>query len=119
MDSASPHLSEGVVRVFGENRTMDIMFPAHTTRLFQGVELVLFAALKIIKKKTRGDFGDDSVRDQINRLLQAYEQVSTSFTIRRAFKTTGFFPGVRSKPIRLVFNEGILRGNPGLSEILD
>jgi hypothetical protein len=96
---------------------MALVFPAHTTYLFQALDIVLFGALKTIKKTTHGDFGDDSVRDQVTNLLQAYEQVSTSFTIRGAFRKAGFFPDVRSKPIRLVFNEGILRENPGFSEI--
>jgi hypothetical protein len=73
--------------------------------------------LKINKRTAHGDFGDDSVRDQITNFLQPYEQVSTSLTIRGAFRKTGVFPDVRSKPIRLVFNEGILRENLGFSEI--
>jgi hypothetical protein len=96
---------------------MAIVFPDHTTHLFQALDLVLFGALKTIKKITHGDFGNDSVRDQVTKLLQTYEQVSTSFTIRGAFRKAGFSPDVRSKPIRLVFNEGILRENPGFSEI--
>jgi hypothetical protein len=93
------------------------VFPAHATHLFHGLDLVLFGTLKTIKKTIDGDFGDDSVWDQITKLLQAYEQVSTSFTIRGAFRKAGFFPDVRSKPIRLVFNKGILRENPGFSQI--
>jgi hypothetical protein len=98
---------------------MAIVFQAHTTHLFQALDLVLFDALKTIKKTTHGDFGDDSVRDQVTKLLQAYEQVSTSFTIHGAFRKAGFFPDFRSKPIRLVFNKGIFRENPGFSEILN
>jgi hypothetical protein len=56
--------------------------PAHIIRLFQALDLVLFGALKTIKKTIHGDFGNDSVRDQVIKLLQAYEHVSTSFTIR-------------------------------------
>jgi hypothetical protein len=96
---------------------MAIVFPTHTTHLFQALDLILFGTLKTIKKIMHGDFGDDSVRDQATKLLQAYEHVSTSFAIRGAFRKAEFFPDVRSKPIRLVFNEGILRENPGFSEI--
>jgi hypothetical protein len=112
MDSTSPHVPEPVLRVLPENRIMAILFLAHTTHLFQALDLVLFGALKTIKNTTHGGFGDDSVVDQVPKLLQAYEQVSTSFTIRGAFRKAGFFPDVRSKPIRLIFNEGILRENP-------
>jgi hypothetical protein len=73
--------------------------------------------LNTIKKKVHGHFGDDSVREQITKLLQAYVQVSTSFTIGGAFRKAGFAPYVRSKPVRLVFDEEILRENPGFSEI--
>jgi hypothetical protein len=47
---------------------MAIVFPVHTKRLFQGLHLVFFGALKQIKKTTPGDFGDHSVRDQITTL---------------------------------------------------
>jgi hypothetical protein len=65
---------------------MAIVFPAQITNLFQGLDLGLFGAMKTMKKTAHGDFGDDSVRDQITKLLQTCEQVSKSFTIRGAFK---------------------------------
>jgi hypothetical protein len=73
--------------------------------------------LKTIKKTVHSDFGDDSAKDHMTKLLQAYEQVSTSFTIRDAFRRSEFTAEVRSKPIWLVFNKGILRQNPGFPEI--
>jgi hypothetical protein len=100
-----------------ENSLRKIVFPAHTTQIFQALDLVLFGAFTTIKKTTHGDFDDDSVRDQITKLLHAYKQVLTSFTICGAFRKAGFFPDVRLKPIWLVFNKGILRENPGFSEI--
>jgi hypothetical protein len=48
---------------------MAAVFPAHTTQLFQGLDLLLFGALKTIKKTTPGHFGDDCVQDQITKLL--------------------------------------------------
>jgi hypothetical protein len=112
MDSASPHVSERIPRVLGENRIMAIVFQAHTTHLIQALDLVLFGAMKTIRQTADGDFGDDSVWDQMTTLLQTYEQVSTSFTIRGAFKKTGLTAYVSSKPVRLIFNEEILRENP-------
>jgi hypothetical protein len=73
MNSASPHVSKHLLGVLGKNRIMAIVFPAHTTRLFQGLDLVLFDALKTIKKTTHGYFDDDSLRDQITKLLQGHE----------------------------------------------
>jgi hypothetical protein len=40
MDSAIPHTSESVRGILGENHIMAITFPAHTTKLFQAVDLV-------------------------------------------------------------------------------
>jgi hypothetical protein len=99
MDSASLHISERVLRVLGENRIMAIVLLTHIIHVFQELDLVLFGSLKTIKKTTHGDFNNDSVRDQVTKLLQAYEQVSTSFIIRGAFRKARFFPDVRSKPI--------------------
>jgi hypothetical protein len=96
---------------------MAIVFPTHTIHLFQTLDLVLFGILKTIKKITHSDFGDDSVRDQITKLLQTYEQVSTLFTIHSIFKKTGFIADVRLKPVRLAFNKEIFRENLGFSEI--
>jgi hypothetical protein len=95
---------------------MAVVFPTHTTHFFPKSGPDIIKCFEDNQKTTHGDFCDDSVRDQIAKLLQADEQVTTSFTIRVAFKKAGFFPDVRSKPIRLVFNEGILCENPGLSE---
>jgi hypothetical protein len=68
MDSASPHVPERVVKALRENRIIAIVFPAYFTRLFQGLDLVLFGALTTIKKRIHSDFDDDSVRDQITKL---------------------------------------------------
>jgi hypothetical protein len=54
---------------------MAILFPAHTTNIFQAPDLVSFGAMKGIKTTARGDFGDDSVQDYITKLLQAYRLV--------------------------------------------
>jgi hypothetical protein len=81
MDSASPHVSERVVRALGKNRIMNIVFPAHATHLFHGLDLVLFGTLKTIKKTTDGDFGDDSVWDQITKsvgLSKSHDYSKTS-----------------------------------------
>jgi hypothetical protein len=49
LDSAIPHLSERVRRIFGENHMMTLTFPAYTTNLFQTLDLVFFAVLKKLK----------------------------------------------------------------------
>jgi hypothetical protein len=49
MDSAVPHTSERVRRLFGENNSLAITFPAHTTMLFQALGLVFFGVLEKLK----------------------------------------------------------------------
>jgi hypothetical protein len=69
INSASLHVSERILRVLKENRITTIKFPAYTTYLFQSLYLVLFGALKTIKKTANGHFGDNSGRDQIRKML--------------------------------------------------
>jgi hypothetical protein len=70
MDWASAEVSEQILKVLRKNRITAIVFSAHTVHIFQIVDLILFGALKTIKKTAHGDFGNDSIRDQIRKLLQ-------------------------------------------------
>jgi hypothetical protein len=117
MNSASPHVSDRVLRALGKNRIMAVLFPTHTTNIFQALDLVLFDAMKGIKKTANGDFGDDSVQDYITKLLQAYEQVAISFTIHGVFRKAGLIPEFKSRLLQLRFSEDVLRANPCFSEI--
>jgi hypothetical protein len=83
IDSALPHTSERILRVLGENNIIAMTFPAHTTHLFQTLDLVFFGSLKHLKATATGEFGDDSVNNHLTKLIQAYEQTATSTTIRR------------------------------------
>jgi hypothetical protein len=73
MDSASPHISEGVFQLLGRNKIMVIVFPAHATNIFQALDLVFFGVLKKIKQMATGEFDERSVREQTTKLLQTYE----------------------------------------------
>jgi hypothetical protein len=46
MGSARPHISERVLGLLGQNKIMNTVFPAHTTNIFQALDLVFFAALE-------------------------------------------------------------------------
>jgi hypothetical protein len=89
MDSALPHVSERVLRLLGENKIMAVVFPAHTTNMFQPLDLVFFGALKKLRETATGEFDDDSMNDQITKLIHAYEQTATSMTIRGSFRRAG------------------------------
>jgi hypothetical protein len=119
MDSALPHVSERVLRLLGENKIMAIVFPAHTTNIFQALDLVFFGALKKLKQTATGEFDDESMNDQITKLIQAYEQTATSMTIRGSFRRAGLCPDMGSRPFKLRIDEEVLKSNPGFKEIWD
>jgi hypothetical protein len=77
MDSASPHVSERLLQLLGRNKIKAIVFPAYTTNIFQALDLLFFGVLKKIKQMATGEFDEQSVREQITKLLQAYEQTAT------------------------------------------
>jgi hypothetical protein len=95
---------------------MAIVFPAHTTNIFQALDLVFFAALKKIKQTVTGEFDENSVREQITTLIQAYKRTATSATIRGSFRRAGLCPMSEIRPVRLEFDEERSRGNPGFRE---
>jgi hypothetical protein len=101
MDSALPHVSERCLRLLGENRVLAVPFPAHATNIFQPLDLVFFGALKHRKASCKGGFCDGSVNDQLAKLAQAYEQTSTSVTIRGSFRKAGSIPNTSVRPFRL------------------
>jgi hypothetical protein len=47
MDSALPHISERILRSLGENNIIALTFPAHTTNLFQNLDLVFFDSRRV------------------------------------------------------------------------
>jgi hypothetical protein len=119
MDSASPHVSERSLRYLGQNNVLVVAFPAHTTNIFQALDLVFFGALKKLKASAEGEFGDSSVEDQIAKLIQADEQTATSATIRRSFREAGMVPDTSERSVKLVFDEVRVRENDSFREIWD
>jgi hypothetical protein len=117
MDSAPAHMSDRVLRLLGENKIIAITFPAHTTNLFQALDLVFFGALKKLKATAVGEFEDDSVNAQITKLIQAFEQTATSATIRGAFRKAGLELDVSRRPFKVKVVEERLRDNPGFREV--
>jgi hypothetical protein len=119
MDSASPHVSERCLRLLDDNRILAVAFPAHITNIFQALDLVFFDALEKLKANAQGEFDDDSVNDQITKLVQVYEQTFTSMTIRALFCKAGLVPDTSSRPFRLRFDKEEVRENAEFKEILD
>jgi hypothetical protein len=116
MDSAPAHRSERVLRLLGENKILAVVFPAHTTNIFQALNLVFFGAMKKLKATVPGEFGEDSMDEQILKLLQTYEQTATSITIRGSFLKAGIYPIVEYGALKVNFDAEKLRNNAGFKE---
>jgi hypothetical protein len=117
LDSCPAHTSERILEILGKNAILAVTFPAHTTNLFQGLDLVLFGVLKK-KKQTEELDGDTSPAiSQITKLLNAYECAATSSNIRGAFRKAGFLIDTKTNPFRVKFDDSIVRENPGFKEL--
>ena len=117
MDSALPHTSERILRILGENNIIALTFPAHTTNLFQALDLVFFGSLKHLKATAVGELGDDSASDHLTKLVQAYEQTATSSTIRGSFRRAGMIPDTTTRPYKIMVDEAIMRESPGFQAV--
>jgi hypothetical protein len=117
MDSAPPRLSERVLRLLGENKMLAGVFPAHTTNVVQALDLVFLGAMKKLKATVPGEFGEDSMDEQIPKLLQAYEQTATSMGIRGSFRKAGIYPIVESGALKVNFEEEKLHNNAESKEL--
>jgi hypothetical protein len=117
MDSFSAHTSERNLQLLGENQIIALVFPAHTTNLFQALDLVFFGTMKNIKDSLTDEENDSQNDEQIWKLIRAYEQTATSFTIRSCFRKAELTPIIQNFPFKLKFNEDILRQNDGFKEL--
>jgi hypothetical protein len=70
-----------------------------------------------LKVSATGEFDDDSVKAQIGKGIQVYEQRPTSSTRRRSFRKAGLEYYVTDRPVKLQVVEESLRENPGFREI--
>jgi hypothetical protein len=117
MDGMTAHTSERVLSYLGRNNVAAIIFPSHTTNLFQALDLSFFGALKRRKATTEGEYGDQSFKNQVSKLIRAYEGTASSVTIRGSFQRAGFKYIYTKKPYLLEFDEAVVRKNPGFEEI--
>jgi hypothetical protein len=119
MDSFGAHISERNLRLLGEHKIIALVFPAHTTNLFQALDLVFFGAMKHTKESLMNEEDEPPIDGQLWKLLRAYEQTATSFTIRSCFRKAGLSPNTQTWPYKLQFNEEMLRQNDGFRELWD
>jgi hypothetical protein len=117
MDFALPHVLEPVLRLLAENQVMALALPAHTTNIFQALDLCFFGALQKLKQTITGEFDDDLINKHISKLVHAYKQTVTSMTIRRCFRRAGLYPAISSKTWKLGCDEERMRMSRGFQEI--
>jgi hypothetical protein len=94
-----------------------LIFPAHTTNLFQALDFVFFGVLKHLKTPAAGDFHDDNVNNQITTIIQAYEQTITSSTIQGSFRRAGIGMDVTICPFTSNVDKETVRPIPGFQAI--
>jgi hypothetical protein len=92
----------------GENKIFAITFPAHSTDLFQALDLVFFAALQKLKATVVAEFGDESLNAEITTVIQTYEQSVTSATIKG---------DATPPPFKVRVAEARVRENPEFQEV--
>jgi hypothetical protein len=119
MDSVAAHVSERNLRTLGETRTRALVVPAHTTKLFQALDLVLFGDADNKKDSLENEPEVASIQGQISKIIRAYEKIVTSFTIRPCFYKAGLSPNTQTRSFKLEFNEEALRRNDGFQELWD
>jgi hypothetical protein len=106
------HVSDSNFRLLGENRIITVVFPAHSIILFQAFDLIFCGAMKHNKVSLANGADVVSVQGQIWKLIRAYEQTATSFTIQSYFHKAGLSPNTQTGPLKLECNEA-LRENDG------
>jgi hypothetical protein len=117
MDSAFPHVSERCLKSSGDNRLLAMGFRAHTTHLFQAIDLVFFGMLKKLKASAQSEFDATSANDQLTKPIQGCEQTLTSIAIPASFHKAGLVLDTSVRPFRLRFDEEKVRENAGFREI--
>jgi hypothetical protein len=97
--------------LLGENRIIAFVFPAHTTNLFQALDLVFFGAIRKNRDLLANKPEVALVDGQSWKIIQACEQTATSFTIRLCFRKAGLLPNTQTRPFEFESNEQAVRQN--------
>jgi hypothetical protein len=78
---------------------------------------VFFGVLKHVKATITGEFHDDSINDPITKIVQAYEQTTTSSTIRGSVHRAGMGRDVTSCLFKIHVDEKAMRAIPGFQMV--
>ena len=86
MDSASCHCSQRILTKLDKNNNLALVYPSHTSNLFQALDLSFFGALKKNKAYEMETFSDNFLTNSILEVLQAYQKTATDQTLRGSFR---------------------------------
>jgi hypothetical protein len=98
---------------------MVVASPAHTTNIFQALDLVFCGGLNKLMPRAQGEFGDDSVSDVITKLVRAWGQTATSMTVRGSFPTVELVPDTSVWPLRLTIEKDKIGESKEFREVSD
>lgn len=119
MDGFPGHLRNDILQLLGQNGIKVFCFPAHTSNLFQELDLVLFGAMKRTRSNQSVDENDPEIIQFAEQLIKALLKELIDPNIIASFRRAGFTIDTLHFPYRVVFDEAILRSNPQFQEIYD
>jgi hypothetical protein len=116
-DNCTCHCSEDILIEFARHGVLVLSYPAHTSNLFQVLDLLLFGCLKSAKKYLpRNDQSLASI-DHIIRIFKAYEIVTTSTMVRSCWERAGFGYAIMGETFQLLVNDGKIRESTDFLEV--
>ena len=117
MDNHSTHCDPEILEILAKNRVIVITFPPHTSNIFQMLDLVIFGALKNVKKGLTPKETLNEVAALTEKIFRAYEQVTTSTNVRASFERAGIMSELDDDLRRIIFNEEKVRNSFEFLEI--
>jgi hypothetical protein len=116
-DNCSIHCQDQLLKEFAESGAAVIIYPPHTSHLFQVLDLLLFGRLKAAKKYISRADADPTDTDHLVRIFKAYQLVPTSTTVRTSWKKAGFEYCKLDDTFQLLVNDGKIRDLPEVAQI--
>ena len=90
MDGFPGHLGNDVLQPLGQNGIKVFCFPAHTSNLFQELDLVLFGAMKKTQANQSVDPNDPQMIQFSEQLIKVFLKELIEPTIRASFHRADF-----------------------------
>jgi hypothetical protein len=120
MDNCSAHINATAIELLSEHHVKLITFPAHSSGIFQMLDLVFFGAVKHGKKRVAKDRRLPPMADHARRMYRAFEYAAVGHTIRGSFQHAGFtYEPVPGGAYTLGFDENKARESPAFREVWD